>query len=388
MRTGTALRAGVLRRVPALANEVILVAVLAALQVAVTVSVSGQVSGDRPIDALAIALLVLGPLATPARHAHPAIPVAICVAALTIYTLRNYWLGPVFLSFAAVLILTELAGRSTIARVGAASVVAMLVGCLISGAGSVDDAPQVFGITAWMTVIIAVTAQVRVRREAGRQRAERLAEESRRIASEGRLELARDLHDVLAHSLSVINVQAGVALHLIDSDPEQVRSALSIIKSTSRSTLAEVRDALNSLRGADGPPVTATVGLHDLDRLVDSARPSGLQTTVEVTGTRCDLPSRVDIAAYRIVQESLTNITKHSAAKSAHVLLNYEPDALVLTVADPGPTQARSDAALGGGHGINGMRERVADLGGELTAGRRFDGSFVVHAQIPVRAES
>jgi signal transduction histidine kinase len=301
------------------------------------------------------------------------------------YLLRGYWLGPVFLAFVTTLVVAELAGRSVVARSAAALVVGLLIACFATGRGPKLDTPQVFGIAAWLTVTIAVTALVRTRREAARQRDERLAEESRRIATEGRLELARDLHDVLAHSLSLINVQAGTALHLIEDDPSRAVDALALIKKVSRDTLVEVRLALAALRGGEPPSMAATVGLHDIHRLIDTAHQAGLTTTVEVCGEARDLPPRVDIAAYRILQESLNNVGKHSAATEANVHIDYRPDSVVLTVTDPGPRRSRvvGSAPHGGGHGLPGMEERTTAVGGRLAAGPDFGGGFTVTAHLP-----
>src|SRR3954471_1302309 len=238
-----------------------MIAVLCALQIAVTVAFAAK-ANDRPIDPLAIALLVIGPLAVLLRRVDTAVPVAISTAVMVSYVLRSYWLGPVFLAFIVTLVIAEIAGRSIFARASAVVVVGLLIVCFATGSGPALNAPQVFGIAAWLTVLIAIAALVRTRRDAARQRDERLVEESRRMATEGRLELARDLHDVLAHSLSLINVQAGTALHLIGGDPSRAGDALSVIKTVSRDTLAEVRTALDVLRGEEPPSVAATVGLH------------------------------------------------------------------------------------------------------------------------------
>lgn len=361
-------------------NELLLVAVLLALEIAVTVNFAHHSSGNRSIDALAVVLLAAGPLSLLTRHVDPGLPVALVAAQLVLYIARGYWLGPVFLALAFSLIIAEYAGRSLAARLGAAAVAATLVTCLATDTGPKLSGPQVFGITAWMTVIIAVTAAIRTRFEAARQRRQWQEEETRRVASEGRLELARDLHDVLAHSLSVINVQASVALHLLD-DRERAREALTVIKTTSRETLTEIREALNTLRGGETAPVSATVGLHDIGRLVETAHASGLDAVVEVSGAPRKLPPRVDIAAYRIVQESLTNVARHSSAPQARVSVDYRPDAVFLSVEDTGPPRQRR--ADGGGHGIRGMQERAADAGGQLRAGRRFDGGFAVEAELP-----
>src|SRR4051794_27995227 len=362
-----------------------MIAVLCALQIAVTVAFAAK-TNDRPIDPLAIALLVIGPLAVLLRRVHPAVPVAITTAVMVGYVLRGYWLGPVFLAFIVTLVIAEIAGRSILARASAVVVVGLLIVCLATGSGPALDAPQVFGIAAWLTVIIAIAALVRTRRDAARQRDERLVEESRRIATEGRLELARDLHDVLAHSLSLINVQAGTALHLIGGDPSRAGDALAVIKTVSRDTLAEVRTALNGLRGEEPPSVAATVGLHDVHRLVETARRAGLSATVAVSGEPRELPPGVDIAAYRILQESLNNVGKHSAAAQASVHIEYKRDGVVLTVTDPGPRRPRSAGGPPphrGGHGLPGMHERATALGGRVAAGPHFDGGFTVTAVLP-----
>jgi signal transduction histidine kinase len=230
---------------------------------------------------------------------------------------------------------------------------------------------------------------------AGRQRrlaAERTrAEEARRRAGEERMRIARELHDVLAHNISLINVQAGVALHLMDEQPGQSRSALQAIRQASNDALGELRSVLDVLRqGDEAPPRSPASGLAHLDSLVAGAGATGLAVRTEVEGTPRPLPAGTDLAAYRIVQESLTNVTRHAGPASATVLVRYGQDNLTVQVDDDGkgpePPSA-ADASLRPGRGLVGMRERVAALGGELTTGPRPGGGFRVLARLPVDGE-
>jgi len=210
-------------------------------------------------------------------------------------------------------------------------------------------------------------------------------ETARRQASEERLGIARDLHDVVAHSLSLINVQAGVALELMDRRPEQVRTALTAIKQASREALADVQSVLDSLRrpGEEVPRAPAP-GLRDVAELMRRAEATGLSVDVRVNPTA--LPRGVDAAAYRIVQEALTNVVRHADASSVSVRIGPDDGDLVIEVEDdgaerPGPSRG---GASGGGRGIRGMTERAAALGGLLTAGREPSGGFAVRARLPL----
>jgi signal transduction histidine kinase len=234
----------------------------------------------------------------------------------------------------------------------------------------------------WLLLVLAVSEIAM----AGRQRrleAERSqAEEARRQAGEERLRIARELHDVLAHNISLINVQAGVALHLMDEQPGQSRSALQAIKQASNDALGELRSVLDVLRlGDERPPRSPAPGLANLRSLVAGAGATGLEVRTRVEGTPRPVPAGVDLAAFRIVQEALTNVTRHAGPASATVLLGYGSDDLTVQVDDDG----RGPAASGGdGNGIRGMRERVVALGGELAAGPRPGGGFRVQARLPL----
>jgi signal transduction histidine kinase len=208
-------------------------------------------------------------------------------------------------------------------------------------------------------------------------------EERRRRASEERLRIAQELHDVLAHNISLINVQAGVALHLIDDDPDQARSSLAAIKSASGDALSELRSVLDILR-QDEPdaPRSPTPSLADLERLIDKTRAAGLDVSYETTGERVDLPSSVERAAYRVVQEALTNVVRHASGASASVIVAFENESLVVEVTDDGRGVAVSSP--GGGNGIPGMRARVEAVGGTFAAGLLEDGGFRVRASFPL----
>jgi len=224
--------------------------------------------------------------------------------------------------------------------------------------------------------------------EAIQQRAE-LAErtreeEARRSVDAERLRIARELHDVVAHTMATINVQAGVAAHVSDGLPEQVATALQAIKDASKQGLRELRAILALLRQADeAEPTHPAAGLAELDALVTTVTAAGLPATVRIDGDRRPLPAAVDLSAYRIVQESLTNAIRHAGPATASVRLTFEPDQLQVEVTDTGAGgTASSDGA---GHGIAGMRERAAAVGGTLQAGPDPRGGFRVHASLPIR---
>jgi signal transduction histidine kinase len=215
--------------------------------------------------------------------------------------------------------------------------------------------------------------------------AERSRDEmARRRAMEERLRIARELHDSLTHSISVIQVQAGVAGHLARKRGEDVPPALAAIQEAGADAARELRATLRVLRSTDDADSS---GLGQLDNLVARARAAGLPVTVTVTGAARPLPPDVDQAAYRIVQEALTNVSRHAGLAAAAVCLQYTPGGLTVQVDDDG--RGDDDGRPGGtGLGLLGMRERVSVLGGRLHAGPQHDGGFRVRAELPVRAVS
>ena len=216
------------------------------------------------------------------------------------------------------------------------------------------------------------------------EEAERTRDEAaRRMAMEERLRIARELHDSLTHSISVIQVQAGVAVHLARKRGEDVPPALAAIQEAGADAARELRATLGVLRSEEDGDGS---GLGQLDSLVARARAAGLPVTVTVTGQRRPLPPGADQAAYRIVQEALTNVSRHAGPARASVHLHYTPEALTVQVDDDGAGVGAGPA--GPGLGLAGMRERVSALGGRLQAGPQDGGGFRVRAELPARAPS
>jgi signal transduction histidine kinase len=225
--------------------------------------------------------------------------------------------------------------------------------------------------------------------------AERMREdEARRQVDAERLRIARELHDVLAHSIATINLQAGVAAHVLHDRPEHAAEALRTIKTTSKQALREMRSILGVLREVDEvQPREPAPGLGQLERLIDATDQAGVPTQMTICGARRQLPATVDLAAYRIVQESLTNVLRHAGDASARVEISYNEDAMTINVDDDGCGNANGSSAATAhasrelGHGILGMRERAHALGGELQAGPRPGGGFRVSASLPIAAQ-
>jgi signal transduction histidine kinase len=210
------------------------------------------------------------------------------------------------------------------------------------------------------------------------------AEQARRAVDAERLRIARELHDVVAHTMATINVQAGVAAHVIDRQPDEAAQALSVIKQASKEGLRELRGILNVLRQADeGDERAPAPRLMQLDALVENATRAGLPTSVTVHGQARALTPAVDLTAYRIVQESLTNALRYAGPTTARVTLSYTDEELRVEVLDGGRGQA-DRTPQGAGHGIAGMRERAEAVGGTLIAGPGPDGGFRVQARLPL----
>jgi signal transduction histidine kinase len=213
---------------------------------------------------------------------------------------------------------------------------------------------------------------------------DRAEHDARRRLDEERLRIARELHDVVAHTMATINVQAGVAAHVLPTRPEVAAESLQAIKTASKEGLRELRAILNVLRQADdADPTQPAPGTARLEDLIAGARRAGLETTLTVTGNPVPLPGAVDLAAYRIIQESLTNTIRHAGPATAAVALGYARDELRIDVTDTGRGQAVI-AGNGDGHGLAGMRERAAAVGGTVEAGPGPAGGFLVAARLPL----
>jgi signal transduction histidine kinase len=207
--------------------------------------------------------------------------------------------------------------------------------------------------------------------------------EARAAVAEERARIARELHDVVGHAVSVMTVQASGVRRLLDPKQEREREALLIVEQTGREALAEMRRLVGVLRRPEEAPALAPQpSLQHLDRLVEQAREAGLPVEVQIEGNPTELPAGVDLTAYRLVQEGLTNAMKHAQATRAEVIVRYVGDAVELVVSDNG--RGSGSSADGGGHGLVGMRERVAVYGGELEAGARPGGGYALHARLPL----
>jgi signal transduction histidine kinase len=349
-------------------------------------TVAGHRQPDRTtLDVLGYALLVAGPLALFARRRFPATTLLVNFAATLTYVVLDYPRGPIFFALIVALFSAVLAGR----RVVAWAVLAAGYGSFLwlPRAANIDPAPTlgaIIGLAAWLGLLGTLAEVARVRRETATERARMQAEERRRRASEERLRIARELHDVLGHHISLINVQAGVALHLIEEKPEQARPALSAIKDASKEALSELRSVLAILRQVDeDPPRSPSPSLSRIEELVSRARTAGLSVHTEVTGEARPLPFGVDLAGYRIVQEALTNVARHAGPATATVHVTYGERDVTVQVDDDGPgSRARKPSS--GGSGIPGMRERAVAVGGGFEAGPRPEGGFRVRARLPV----
>jgi signal transduction histidine kinase len=249
-------------------------------------------------------------------------------------------------------------------------------------------ASVIMPIIAWSAAVFlgeavhnrrAYAAEVRERLR--RAETEREQEALRRVTEE-RLRIARELHDVVAHTIGVITVQAGVAEDLFEDRPEEARAALRTIRSASREATSELKATIGVLRGANGAgdPRAPAPGLEQVDHLIEAAAGGGLRVKLDVSGERRPLPAPVDLAAYRIIQESLTNVLRHAHASAADVALTYGPDAIEVTVADDGRGPQVSSA---NGHGLIGMKERATAVDGWLEAGPGPNGGFTVRAHLP-----
>jgi signal transduction histidine kinase len=338
-------------------------------------------TGARHLDLLGRVLLLAGPAALVVRRWNPPAVFAGVAGVLLIYLAAGYPFGPVPLaSFVALGATVGHGHRRAGYALAAVTFAGVLVVHVLRFPGLGFPAAGASAWLAWISAYVAAVELWRARRDRREQARAAAAEADRRRGSEERLRIARDLHDVLGHHISLINVQAGVALYLMDDDPEQARSALTAIKQSSRDLLHEMRSTLGVLRGVDEePPHQPVAGLARLDELVETTRAAGLPVTVEIGGEPRELPPSVDTAAYRIIQEALTNARKHAGPARASVLLAYTEDGITMRIDDDGTGPASSPDS---GNGLPGMRERATALGGTLTAGPRPGGGFRVDAHL------
>jgi signal transduction histidine kinase len=345
--------------------------------------------------ALGYALVLLHTLPLAARRRFPGVVLASCVASGLAFVALG--LPPVILGVAILVAVYSVAAYGdrwvSLAGLGAAAV----------GSAAVQLTPGRFQMptpvtntlilgAAWLLghfvdVRRAYTDQLERTAELERAR----AEAARRAVAEERLRLARELHDVVAHSISVIAVQSGVGAHVAASQPEEAAKALAAIEVTSRAALIELRRLLGVLRQEGEPQgdLAPVPGLADLEALLAEVAKAGLGVRLRVEGTPSQLPAGVDLSAYRIVQEALTNVVKHAGEARAQVTIGYGDQEITVEVTDNGlgVTVPVGDGRVRVGHGLIGMRERVQVFGGDLEAGPRPGGGFRVAARLPLAVE-
>jgi signal transduction histidine kinase len=378
-----------LRRLPApVVDAVLAVAVAVASVAAVAVAVE---SDARPPDALAYLLALSFGALLLVRRRWPLVVLLVSYVVLLLY----YGLGYPGISPAVPLgVALYTAGATGHLRWGLVGTVLFILGgvqALVREHASAAELLIIFAQPASLMVALlllgdAVHArrrwQAEVRERLARVEADREREAERRVEQE-RLRIARELHDVMAHTIAVVTVQAGVAADVLVDDPDEARTALATIRSASREAMAELKATVGVLRGGEGDaaPRAPSPGLGQLDGLFETARDAGLRVEASVSGEPRPLPALVDLTAYRIVQESLTNVRRHAGAATATVTIRYEPADLVIEVDDDG----RGPASDGGrtGYGLAGMAERSAAVGGRLEAGRKAGGGFRVTARLP-----
>jgi signal transduction histidine kinase len=353
----------------------------------------------QPDDTSAPPVIAAYPLAAasfavlPARHRAPRAAVMVTVACGVLSPPLGLFLTPLLL--VPVMIAAYTLGARPERRetnvIMVVSAVLLLASTLAFDVGTWEDAGRA-GTVAFVLLACALGRSVSDRRaflaamEERAQRAEQSREsEARRRVVEERLRVARELHDVVAHHITLANAQAQVATHLFDSRPEQARASLRQLSDTTSDALDELRATVGLLRqsGASPTPLEPAPGLSQLPALVASFQRAGLDVAVHREGPPRPLAPGADLTAYRIIQEALTNVTKHAATGAARVGLAYDRDRLTITVADDGqPTDPAPDRPPG--YGLIGMRERAAAAGGRLTAGRGPGGGFLVTSELPL----
>jgi signal transduction histidine kinase len=369
---------------------------LAAVLSAVTHWADAAQPWRHDLDSLGFGLIWIAATSLAIRRVWPELSLGVTVLATAGYLVAGFPYGPIFLAtlVGVYSVAVAVPTRRSLLACGAVLVLYGIAGTFsLAPSGGPARAQPLANLYAARDFLVmgafvllvpwALGTFLRARRESTTRTRE---EEARRRAYEQRLEIVREVHDVVGHGLAVINMQAGVALHVLDRRPEQGKVALEAIRDSSKEALEELRATLAVFRQADeGASRRPTPGLDQVDTLVSAMGDSGLSVDLVVDGERVSVPASVDQAAYRIVQESLTNVLRHAGSSVATVRIGYRDGDVEVDVTDTG--RARPGAAVAtDGHGIAGMRERAAAVGGTLEAGPRAEGGFRVHAVLPLGA--
>ncbi|MFD7865230.1 histidine kinase [Streptomyces sp. NPDC057682] len=361
-----------------------------------------------PPSAAAYFIAVVSCSVLPMRHRAPRAAMTVTTASGVLAPFLGLLLSPLIVAPAVITAYSYSLAARTERRAASAvaliSVALLVASAPLLGALSWKDASRVGAVAAFPLVSGVLGHSVRNRRaylaavEERALRAEKSRDsEARRRVAEERVRIARELHDLVAHQITLANAQATVAAHLFDTRPEQTRKSLQELVETTRDALDDLRATVGLLRqsGDAATPAEPAPGLSRLPTLLESFRRAGLEVSTDQEGTVRSLPPGVDLTAYRIVQEALTNVTKHAGTGSARVRLAWNRDRVTITIADDGPsTRTPSTASTGSaasaaggrapGFGLIGMRERATAVGGRLSAGRRPEGGFLVSTQLPL----
>jgi signal transduction histidine kinase len=349
-------------------------------------AVRGQ-PGARPLDPLAYVLVVVACASLLARRRYPLAVAGVVGTALLMFAVRNYPGGPLVVTVMVALYSVGVGvtrRRALLAGAVAALLVAARSVAVIVANGHVSA--YSWAAPGWVVACLLAGMVIRARRQAIqaiRDRAEQAErtrdEEARARVAEERLRIARDLHDVVGHSFAAVHVQARAAAALLDHDVPAAKRALAAIEATSKDSLREIRATLSALRQSAAEPVRT--GPDDLAELLVPLRAAGLEVraTIDALPT---VPEPIGHAVYRVVQEALTNVLRHAHATTVTIVVAQRGDSLQVEITDDGTGAAYPDGTSG--HGLTGMRERVAGLGGRLDAGPRTDGGWQVTARIPV----
>jgi signal transduction histidine kinase len=363
----------------ALIADSVLALVLACVGLATSIGPWTWQGEAHHVDVLGGALIVGAALPLAARRAWPLTTLLLTVAATSAYLVIRYPYGLILLSLvvAVYTVAARLpAGRAALG--GAVALVGLSLHVLAGGSGAL--AGLVPG-SAWVVLPFAVGRVIRVGRESS---ARTRADEVRRLSYEERLRIAQEVHDVVGHGLAAIHMQAEITLHVLSRRPAQAAPALAAISRTSEVALDELRATLAVVRREDEPAARRTpgTGLDRLDDLVARMSDAGVTVRATTTGARRELPAAVDLAAYRVVQEALTNVLRHANTATAAVLIGYQPHELTLEVTDNG--RGGNAGRVDGGLGLPGMAARVTALDGVFEAGPRTEGGFRVYARLPL----
>jgi signal transduction histidine kinase len=342
----------------------------------------GSSAGNHQLGAALITPAMTGAIAVRRRY-----PLLVGVAVPVVETVEfAFWAGPNILSqavanFCALYALTVW----TPSRRFAAGFVVVLGAVLASSLGPGASLKQAVSFGLVEGVVMLLVRRVIVDRDRRAQIAERERDVAAREAVvEERARIARELHDVIAHHVSMIVLQAGAERRVLTDANASTREVLETVEQSGRSALTETRRLLGMLRGDGSDPLTPQPGLGDVPMLVGQLRDAGLPVELSIDGERRELPVGIELSAYRIVQEALTNTLKHAGDARATVHVRYGPDSLELEIADDGSGVGKRTPG-GGGHGLVGMRERVALYGGRFDASRRPSGGFAIRVVLPIR---